>query len=139
MHIRNSCPARAYYRILEKFILPGLMRLSIAPNHFTFVGLVLAIFVPFGFYVHPVLGFIFIILSGIADSIDGMMARNHGMDTNFGSFLDSSIDRISDFFYLFGFWTLFWNYERIILASSLVFLSFLFTAMISYVKAKAKE
>lgn len=139
MLIRNSFPAGIYYQFLEKFILPGLMRHSIEPNHFTLVGLLLAIVVPFGFYIHPVLGFLFIVLSGLADSIDGIMARNHGMDTDFGAFLDSSMDRISDFFYLFGFWTLFWNSDKIILASSLIFLSFLFSTMISYVKAKAKE
>ena len=103
------------------------------------LGLGFAAIVPFGFYVHPVFGLLFIMLSGISDVIDGLVARNRGMDSGFGAFLDSSIDRISDFFYLFGFWVLFWKGDRLILASSLIFFSLIFTFMISYLKAKAES
>jgi len=138
MPIRNSFPAKLFYRVLEKLVLPKLKPYFLRPDHFTLLGLILAVMVPFGFYIHPIFGLLFMILSGTADSIDGLMARNNGMNTDFGAFLDSSLDRFSDFFYLFGFWVLFWGHDKIIIAGSLIFLSLLFTTMISYVKSKAE-
>lgn len=43
-----------------------------------------------------------ILLGGLFDLLDGAMARNQGNVTPFGSFLDSVIDRYSDFFLFFG-------------------------------------
>ena len=61
------------------------------------------------------------------------------MNSGFGAFLDSSIDRISDFFYLFGFWVLCWRLQRMVLATALMFSAFLFTFMISYIKARGES
>jgi len=114
-------------------------RLAITANQLTTLGLAAAIIAPLGFYVHPLLGMVFIILSGIADAIDGYAARTRGMATAYGAFLDSCFDRISDFFYLFGFWVLFWNQDGLMTASFLVFLSCLFSVMVSYIKARAES
>jgi len=114
-------------------------RLAITANQLTTLGLVAAIIVPLGFYVHPLLGMVFIILSGLADATDGYVAKTRGMATAYGAFLDSCFDRISDFFYLFGFWVLFWNKEGLIIASFLIFLSALFSLMVSYIKARAQS
>ncbi len=138
MSLRNSFLAGHLYRFIEKSVLPKLDPIIESPNQFTILGLVFAVIVPFGFYVHPIFGLVFILLSGLSDVIDGMVARSRGMNSGFGAFLDSSIDRISDFCYLFGFWILFWNSSQLILASSLIFLSLLLTFMISYLKAKAE-
>lgn len=138
MPLRKFFLAGYYYRILAKFLVPQIERSSINPNWVTIGGLVLAILVPVGFYVHPVFGLLFITLSGIADSIDGVAARACRLHTVFGAFLDSSVDRISDFFYLFGFWILFWGKDKLILASTLIFFSLLLSFMISYVKARAE-
>jgi CDP-diacylglycerol--glycerol-3-phosphate 3-phosphatidyltransferase len=138
MSLRQTATARYFCRFIEKSIIPVLAPVIDSPNQFTIIGLVFAVIVPFGFYVHPVFGLFFIMLSGVADVIDGLVARSRGMGSGFGAFLDSSLDRISDFFYLFGFWVLFWKSEWLIPASILVFLSLLLTFLISYVKAKAE-
>ena len=138
MALRNTVIADIYLRLIDKFILPQLTRRSITPNQITICGLILAILVPWGFYLHPVIGFVIMGLSGMTDSLDGLIARNRGMESAFGAFLDSSLDRVSDFFYLTGFWVLFWEQETVIFASIMIFLSFLFTFMISYLKAKAE-
>ena len=78
-------------------------------------------------------------LSGSADAMDGLVAKNQRKRTVFGAFLDSNFDRISDGFYLIGFWILFWEDKWFILATFLIFLSLLFTFMISYSKAKAES
>lgn len=136
--LRNSALARGYYRLIEKSLLPRIEGLSLTPNQCTLIGLGLALTVPFGFFLHPMLGFFFMGVSGLADSIDGLLARNTGRASNFGAFLDSSLDRLSDFSYLFGFWILFWNQERLLLATTVLWLGFLTTSMISYVKARSE-
>lgn len=138
MALRQTAAAGHFCRFIEKSVIPVLAPVIDSPNQFTIIGLVFAVIVPFGFYVHPVFGLFFIILSGVADVIDGLVARTRGMDSGFGAFLDSSFDRISDFFYIFGFWVLFWESRWLIPASILIFLGFLLTFMISYLKARAE-
>lgn len=139
MSLRNSFLAVLFYRVFEWSLLPRVERLAITANQLTALGLVAAIIVPFGFYVHPLLGMGLIILSGLADATDGYVARTRGMATAYGAFLDSCFDRISDFFYLLGFWVLFWNTDKLIAASCLIFLSGLFSIMVSYIKARAQS
>lgn len=138
MALRNTIFADYFYRILERSHIPKVKHSLLTPNQVTVLGLVLAVLVPIGFYVHPVWGLLFMILSGCADAVDGLVAKKQGTHTVFGAFLDSSLDRMSDFLYLFGFWVLCWHTERIILVSGLVFLAFLFTFMISYTKARVE-
>jgi CDP-diacylglycerol--glycerol-3-phosphate 3-phosphatidyltransferase len=138
MALRNTILADYFYRILERTYISKAKNALLTPNQVTALGLALAVFVPFGFLMHPFFGFLFIVLSGCADAMDGMVAKNQGLHTAYGAFLDSSVDRISDFLYLFGFWVLFWNSDRILLASGIVFFSLLFTFMISYIKARVQ-
>jgi phosphatidylglycerophosphate synthase len=137
MPIRNSVIAGLFCRFLERSVLPKLTQQFTHPDQFSFLGLGLAVLVPLGFYFHPLPGLLLMILSGVSDTLDGIMARSQGKASNFGAFLDSSLDRVSDFCYIFGFWVLFWNSEKIILASAIVFFALLVTHLISYLKARA--
>ena len=107
MTLRNSILADYFYRILERALIPKLEHPFVRPNRFTVLGLLFALAVPFCFYVHPFWGLLLIGLSGSADAVDGLVAKNQRKRTVFGAFLDSSFDRISDCFYLVGFWILF--------------------------------
>jgi phosphatidylglycerophosphate synthase len=104
MTLRKSFLAEPYYRWLDKRILPHVNRLTLSPNQFTLVGFLLAAAVPIGFFINHIVGLLFMIISGIADTLDGLLARRRNAASVFGAFLDSTLDRISDFFYLFGFW-----------------------------------
>jgi CDP-diacylglycerol--glycerol-3-phosphate 3-phosphatidyltransferase len=138
MSLRRSSIAAYFYRLIERRLLPRLAPLALKPVHYTFLGLLLAVTVPLGFYLHPFIGLLLIGVSGIADTLDGMVARQTNVVSDFGAFLDSSLDRVSDFFYLCGFWILFRDSPYVLSASFLFFLSLLFTVMISYVKARAE-
>lgn len=138
MSLRTSPIAPYYYRLLENWLLPVLKRTHTNPNQITLAGLALAAAVPVGFYFHSAIGFVLMGLSGVADSLDGVVAKNQGSVSRFGAFLDSTSDRVSDFFYLFGFWILFWDSTWFRVASALIFASTLLTVMISYVKAKVE-
>ena len=139
MTLRNSILAGYFYRILERVLIPKIEHPFVRPNRFTILGMLFALAVPFSFYVHPFWGLLLIGLSGSADAMDGLVAKNQKKRTVFGAFLDSSLDRISDCFYLIGFWVLFWEDKWFISATFLIFLSLLFTFMISYSKAKAES
>ena len=138
MDLRTSFIGHGYYRLLENRVLPKLNRWRLNPNHLTVAGVTLAALVPAGFYFHPALGFLLMGLSGVADSLDGIMAKNRGTASKQGAFLDSSLDRVSDFFYLAGFWVLFRHEDQFLLATALIFAALLLTSMISYVKARAE-
>ena len=84
--------------VIEKFLKPALKYLSkFDPNLLTLVGsippLIFFVFVINGNLVGGLITFPFFVI----DLFDGMVARLKGQVTAFGGFLDSTIDRISDF------------------------------------------
>ncbi len=137
MSLRNSVVGAGFYRLLEK-VLPWMRRHVKSPNQLTLLGVAIAATVPFGFYFSPLAGMILMVLSGLADVADGSLARSCGSQSDFGAFFDSTLDRFSDFFYLMGFWVLFWPRGEAISSGVLVAAAFLFTVLISYTKARAE-
>lgn len=75
---------------------------GLTPNQLTLAGCVLS-FVTGCIYAggHFFLGGIALIVASAPDLLDGALARVSGKTTKFGGFLDSTLDRYSDFF-LFG-------------------------------------
>lgn len=138
MSIRNNYAGMQLYKFLKSRILPFIGRFLKTPNQVTLLGFGIAIIVPFGFYADPIFGLLIMSLSGLFDILDGMMAKKQNRLTLFGALLDSSLDRVSDFCFLIGFWILFWGTGREISAAILTFIACLFTFMISYIKARAE-
>lgn len=137
MNLRETGPAKRYYALLERFVLPVLIRKSWSPDRVTLWGMVISVFVPLGFFLHPLAGAFVLTVSGICDSLDGLLAKRSGRKCRFGAFLDSAADRVSDFFYLTGFWILFRKTETALPAATfLVYLGFLLTVLVSYTKAR---
>ena len=48
------------------------------------------------------LGGVLLFVAGAADLLDGLLARSTGKSSSFGAFLDSTVDRYSDFFVFAG-------------------------------------
>ncbi|MFW9828473.1 MAG: CDP-alcohol phosphatidyltransferase family protein [Candidatus Thorarchaeota archaeon] len=90
-------------RFSEKLLLPLAKKLKKIPaNYFTLLGLICAIITFFGFILHGlIIVIIFLFITEFFDQLDGVVARLQG-PTELGSFLDSSLDRIGDFFLFFG-------------------------------------
>ncbi len=139
MSIRNSHLAGLLYQFSENRLLPFLGRYFKSPNHLTSLGAGLAVFVPVGFWLHPLLGWAFLTVSAGLDVLDGQFARMTDQASDFGAFWDSSLDRISDFFYLMGFWTLFRQFPNFEFASFMISYGLTATLLISYVKARAES
>lgn len=88
---------------LKLFIDPIAKRIKINPNILTIIGLLISLLAAYMFARGDLLlGGIFILVSGLADVIDGAVARNHGAETPFGGILDSTVDRFADAFILIG-------------------------------------
>ncbi|MFW5931791.1 MAG: CDP-alcohol phosphatidyltransferase family protein [Desulfohalobiaceae bacterium] len=137
MDLRNTALARAYFALQERTSLAWLGSSGISANQLTLIGLLLAVLVPGAFFLHPWLGLLCMGLSAVADSLDGPLAREKGQQSSFGALLDSTSDRVADFFYLCGFWVVFWQLsQQLFLATFLVFSAFLLTVLISYIKAR---
>ena len=109
------------------------------PNFFTFMGFVVTLAASFlvikGFWFFAGLA---IILSGLFDLFDGVVARKLGKVTALGSFLDSVSDRYSDLLFLLA---LLIYYLRkgdpdLVILTSVVSIG---TVLIPYIRAKAES
>jgi CDP-diacylglycerol--glycerol-3-phosphate 3-phosphatidyltransferase len=78
-------------------LLTVLERLGVTPNHITIVAFLVnlgaAVLVVFNHYVWAASVFIG---ASLLDLVDGSLARRTGSTTPFGSFLDSTLDRVSE-------------------------------------------
>lgn len=115
-------------RIASVFVSAG-----ISANTLTFVGLIFAIlyFIILYFYRNPIIGALLVALSAFMDGIDGEVARLSRTAGPRGAFIDSSLDRIEDIFYISGF--LFFQINSILIA-----LLVGFSLSISYIRAKGE-
>jgi CDP-diacylglycerol--glycerol-3-phosphate 3-phosphatidyltransferase len=132
----------------DRFIRPvggGLARLGLTANQITYLGVAIQIAVA----VFIVQGRLLVaglagIVAGVADFLDGAVAKARGTASKYGAFLDSTTDRLSDALY---FVPLAWLYgvapdiaerdEPWVAAVALGVLVFSF--LVSYAKARAES
>ncbi len=122
---------------LDKPLDPVAKKIAIHPNILTIIGFLITLFasaiLPFNLKV----GGLLILLGGIFDFLDGVVARSNNKKTVFGAFLDSTLDRCSDFFIFFAIgchFAIINNIGGILLTSVCLFGTFL----ISYIRARAE-
>ncbi len=124
-----------------------LIALHITPNVITFVGLLLnivaaacfvyaAVYAPHDLYLIGWGGGI-ILFAGLFDMIDGRLARLGNMSSTFGALWDSTLDRYSELFTLFGiaFYLLQTGY---VWSGVVTFVAMVGSVMVSYVRARAE-
>lgn len=103
------------------------------PNHLTVFGLFLGS-VAFFLILRQelILGAIFVLLSGIFDFLDGIVARTQKMVTAFGGFLDSVVDRYVDImvFIALGIHGVDWIAVSVAMSGAL---------LVSYTRARAEK
>jgi phosphatidylglycerophosphate synthase len=83
---------------LDKPLGPVARKIAVHPNVLTIAGFVITAVAALAIPVNPRLGGLLILLAGICDMGDGILARTNGRVSNFGAFLDSLLDRYSDSF-----------------------------------------
>lgn len=113
--------------------LGNLIGRKFTPNQLTLIGLIFGLFA-FFFIINGkiIYGAIFVLLSGIFDMLDGLVARTQRMMTNFGGFLDSVIDRYVDvlLFIALGLYGIDWLLVAIAMSGAL---------LVSYTRARAEK
>ena len=97
---------RYLFRPLAWLVVRAAIHSPISPNQLTVLsfclGMTAAVLFATGRPGNFTAGGVFVILSGVVDCADGMLARTKNLGTEYGGFLDISLDRIVDFFLLSG-------------------------------------
>ncbi len=113
-------------------------RLGIHPNTLTILGMLLQIGVGVVFGLgHITLGGLLLLIVGPVDALDGLLARALNKQSVFGSFLDSTMDRISDAAVILGL-TAHYLRQGASVQVWLLLISLVATMMISYIRARAE-
>ena len=108
----------------------------------TFIMLIFAIlsFISLGFFRNLLLFSIFVFTTGIFDGVDGAIARLKDKSTKTGAFLDSTMDRVSEFIIFLGLLLYCWNESIVLIDMKLIVMISLFSSlMISYSRARAEN
>lgn len=136
------------YKIINP-VIHGMIKIGITPNMVTTIGflgnvLATAMFIlaseqatPEADYAMIGWGGAILIFSGLFDMMDGRLARLGNMSTAFGAFWDSTLDRYSELFSLFGL-TLYLLNTVGTWAGVISFLALVGSIMVSYVRARAE-
>ena len=125
-------------RGLGMALMARFRSLPFTPNQVTVAGLslngVAAVLI---YQEHFVWATVAFITGSILDILDGALARSHGKLTQFGSFLDSTTDRISEGFVL-GAIALVLSRQGHEAALASVFVALVGSFLVSYTRAKAE-
>ena len=130
-----------YPKIEEKLnkIAASLDQQGFSPTQLTLAGLILN-FLAGLFYAtgHLFVGGMILVIASLADLFDGPLARVSNRTSKFGAFLDSTVDRYSDFFIFGGLATLFARESQgllFVLTMGVI----LGSSITSYAKARAEN
>lgn len=124
-------------------LLSPLVRLftkwGLNPNSFTVAGVIITSIGAAAF----LMGFTrlagaLILLGGLCDTIDGLLARNAGKASRFGALLDSTVDRYAEFIMFFGIAAYFFYIDDYGTAAG-TFLALCGSFMVSYSRARAES
>jgi phosphatidylinositol phosphate synthase len=123
-------------------LVERLIRAGVRPNTITTIGtglvLVSAVAYATG---HIRLGGILLLLSGVADTLDGQVARGGAMVTRFGAFYDSTLDRVGDGATFIGIGAFLLTAPDVAyrnLAVILCMVAILASVLVSYARARAE-
>ncbi len=82
---------------LLKPVTVHLVRSGITPNHLTVVAVVLGLTSAYFIFAgKTIIGVFLLLISSSLDALDGALARNENLRSEFGGFLDSVMDRYVD-------------------------------------------
>ncbi len=139
--LRDSRFGRRYQKWIEEVPVPFLFQLSIRPNHLSITGLILSLLSIPAYCYSLWLGGITVLVSGAIDTVDGCLARKVDRQSRSGAFLDSVLDRYSDFFAIFGIW-LYFSFnpgpDHQLFITALLFLSLTGSFLVSYSRARGE-
>lgn len=130
------------YKIIEP-VTAGLVRLGVHPNAITTVGFATTVVAGILYHEdHVRTAGLFVLLGGLLDIFDGRVARESGLASKFGSFYDSTLDRISEIVVFIGLVSLYSGYGMTLGDIGMIYMIVLAMAgslMVSYTRARAES
>jgi CDP-diacylglycerol---glycerol-3-phosphate 3-phosphatidyltransferase len=132
---------KPFYRAVNP-VVEWLIRAGVRPNTITTIGtgLVLVSAVAYGMG-HIRIGGALLLLSGVADTLDGQVARGGAMATRFGAFYDSTLDRVGDGATFIGIGAFFLTAPNVAHRTAAVIacmVAILSSLLVSYARARAE-
>lgn len=117
-----------------------LGRLGFTPNMLSYMGMLAYILAAFVLALgHPVWCAVILIIFSPLDVLDGTLARDSGLETDFGAFLDATLDRFEEFFIYAGLlYYLMDCLHKGALSALLVITALSGSYFVSYTRAKAE-
>lgn len=127
-----------FLRLLDPLV--GLLvRNRIHPNIISTAGFVITLTgATFIFQRHLFTGFVVFLLGGMMDTLDGRVARDTGLASKFGSFYDSTLDRVSEIVVYFSLYAYFRPMESFWWVGYVIILAMVGSLMVSYTRARAE-
>lgn len=123
-------------------IFAPFIRRRVNPNYLTTVGFLITISAGIAFFLGNVrIAGALVLIGGFVDILDGQVARATGQSTVFGSFYDSTLDRISEVVVFLGIFSLYggghpdFGYPWMVYTVALAMAGSL---MVSYTRARAE-
>lgn len=134
--------ARDAFLGLFRPLMDGLVRRRVHPNAITTVGFLVTVGAGVSFFLgHLRIGGALVLLGGLFDVFDGYVARGTGLASAFGSFYDSTLDRISEVVVFLGIFSLYGGGHPDMEPPQMVYVVALALAgslMVSYTRARAE-
>ena len=130
-------------------LIKGMIKVGITPNFITTTGFILNV-VASAIFIYAsedktmsdswLIGWAgaVILFAGLFDMMDGRLARMGGMQSKFGALLDSTLDRYSELFTLFGIAIYLLSNEPWVWSGVITFFAMVGSVMVSYVRARAE-
>lgn len=129
------------YRIIEP-ATRWLVRAGVHPNAITTFGFVVTLVAGLFYHMdHVRTAGLFVLLGGVLDIFDGRVARESGLASKFGSFYDSTLDRISEIVVFLGLASLYNTIRPNAGDVAMIYVIFLAmggSMMVSYTRARAE-
>ncbi len=135
--------------VLINPLIKGMIKVGITPNFITTTGFILNVVASLIFiyasedktmsdsWLIGCAGAV-ILFAGLFDMMDGRLARMGGMQSKFGALLDSTLDRYSELFTLFGIAIYLLRNEPWVWSGVITFFAMVGSVMVSYVRARAE-
>lgn len=125
-------------QVILKGIVKATTFLRIHPNHLTFLGFVISILTAYAFARGRFgIAGVILIVAGLFDMVDGMVARTRNAVTPFGAFFDSVMDRYSDLIIYLGL-VIWYGQQGRMTYVVLVGVVVMGSVLTSYVRARAE-
>jgi CDP-diacylglycerol---glycerol-3-phosphate 3-phosphatidyltransferase len=126
-------------RQLTAYLARFIAKSGITPNLLTIIGLLLNCVVAYILATGQlVVGGILVLVAGCFDMLDGALARVTNKSSNFGAFLDSTLDRYSEAVIFLGLLFYYASVPGSEIPTILIYASMVGSIMVSYTRARAE-